>query len=197
MKNVMLIIVVVSLFLFGILIGSVFSPAKIETIFITTTVTGESHLVKVLTSVQTLTRTYTETFTVKEVVTETATSTVTETRIRLPRLAVRGNRLVAEGEEVVLKGVAIADPCFLDWEGRFEEELFDELKGWGVNVVRVPIHPVFWKRYPDYSERYLDKIIEWSAERGIYVIIDWHAIGNPKTGRPRFMNGLNGSLGEA
>ncbi|MCS7386287.1 MAG: glycoside hydrolase family 5 protein [archaeon GB-1867-005] len=100
----------------------------------------------------------------------------------LPKLEIVGNELLASGKEVILRGVGIADPAYLDWEGKFGEELFDVIKMWNVNVVRVPVHPVFWKRYFDYLERYLDRVVEWCEERGIYVIIDWHAIGNPITG---------------
>ena len=102
------------------------------------------------------------------------------------RLSVEGNRLVADGRPVLLRGASIADPFYLGWEGRFGEELLDVLAGWGANVVRVPVHPLFWRRCPDYAERYLDVLLEWAEGKDMYVIIDWHAIGNPLTGETPF-----------
>lgn len=103
---------------------------------------------------------------------------------RLHRLGAVGNRLVLpDGSAFFIRGCSIADPAFLDWEGRFSEELFDEIRSWGFNTVRIPVHPLFWKRYPDYCERYLDEVVDWCWERGLYVIIDWHTIGNPITGK--------------
>ena len=81
-------------------------------------------------------------------------------RVELKSLRIIGNELFAGEEVATLRGVGIADPAYLDWEGSFCEEIFDVLKEWKVNVVRVPVHPIFWKRYDNYLERYLDKVID-------------------------------------
>ena len=179
----------------GIFIGGALCSTLLPTRNTVTTVfTKTTNSTKILTFFETRTRTATltvmhvSTVTLRETITKTLTSIIYSTvektiiRRRVPTLAIRGNKLVAYGEEIFLRGTSIADPAFLDWEGRFNETLFDEIKKWGFNAVRVPIHPIFWRRYPDYLDRYLDKVIEWCEEREIYVIIDWHAIGNPKTG---------------
>ncbi len=179
----------------GFLIGGALCSTLLPTrSTITTVFTETAHSTKILTLFEARTKTVTltvirvSTITLRETTTKTLASTiyttVNETIIRrgMPALATRGNKLIADGEEIFLRGTSIADPAFLDWEGRFNENLFDEIKKWGFNAVRVPVHPIFWRRYPDYLDRYLDKVVKWCGEREIYVIIDWHAIGNPKTG---------------
>jgi len=46
-------------------------------------------------------------------------------------------------------------------------------------VIRLPIHPYTWRyRRADAYLELLDQGIEWATETGLYVILDWHAIGN-------------------
>jgi len=104
----------------------------------------------------------------------------------LPRLMVCENKLLDEENNVViLRGVSIADPYFLDYsDNRFVENVFAELSTWNVNVVRVPIHPGAWRAIggENYCEMYLDQIVNWAEKYGFYIILDWHGIGNPITG---------------
>jgi hypothetical protein len=115
----------------------------------------------------------------------------------VPRLSAYENRLVDENNNAVtLRGVSIADPYFLDHiDNRFSEDIFAELSTWNINVVRVPIHPGAWKgvgTWPasgswqdgeNYAKKYLDPIVSWGKKYGFYIILDWHAIGNPLTGQ--------------
>lgn len=48
-------------------------------------------------------------------------------------------------------------------------------------MIRVPVHPERWEQDPDYLWRYLDPIVRWNGENGIYTIIDLHFIGNIET----------------
>jgi parallel beta-helix repeat protein len=95
-------------------------------------------------------------------------------------------KLVDENDNVVvLRGVNIPDPYYLDHKdhkGKFNEDFFRGLHSMGVNVIRVPVHPIFWKKLgaEEYTTKYLDKIVEWAYKYKFYVILDWHAIGNPK-----------------
>ncbi len=102
---------------------------------------------------------------------------------KLPFISVEGKNFVNEtGEIVIFRGVSIADPDKLQKEGQWNKELFSILKEWNVNVVRLPIHPMAWRERGE--ENYLklvDEGIKWSEENGMYVIIDWHSIGNLKT----------------
>ena len=56
------------------------------------------------------------------------------------------------------------------------------MKAWGANLVRFPVHPRAWnKRGKENYLDLLDKGIKWAGELGMYVIIDWHSIGNLRT----------------
>lgn len=109
----------------------------------------------------------------------------------LPQISVDGNRFVnEEGETVVFRGLALVDPANLLERGKWSREYFEKAASWNANVVRVPVHPDVWRKLG--GEEYLkllDQAVLWSAELGMYVIIDWHSIGNPLTDvyhRPRY-----------
>ncbi len=95
-------------------------------------------------------------------------------------ISVKDNRFVNEkGETVIFQGVSIADPDKLRREGRFNRKLFEAVKSFGANTVRIPVHPVAWRGLG--RDRYfalLDQAIVWCAEMDMYVMIDWHSIGN-------------------
>lgn len=102
-----------------------------------------------------------------------------ETKV-LPALQVTQNVFTNDSNEVVvLRGVSFSDPDKLEKEGHWNLEYFQEAKNWGCNLVRFPVHPYTW-RYRG-SEAYMemmDKGVEWASQTGMYVIIDWHSIGN-------------------
>ncbi len=98
----------------------------------------------------------------------------------LSKLKVQGNDFVnQEGVTVILKGYSSSDPDRLASIRRWDKSYFEELKEWGANVVRFPVHPRAWRSRGESDYLYLlDQGIEWATELGIYVIIDWHSIGN-------------------
>ncbi len=101
----------------------------------------------------------------------------------LPFLRVEGNQFVNEdGETVVLRGVSFSDPDKLEREGHWNKEYFEAAKAWNANVVRFPVHPSAWRNrgQQDYLAL-LDQGIQWAGELEMYVIIDWHSIGNLRT----------------
>jgi len=102
---------------------------------------------------------------------------------RLPLISVVGNTFVDEnGNEIIFRGVSTADPDKIEKEGIWNRELFAELKDWGVNVVRFPVHPTAWRERGEQNYlELLDSGIELASELGMYVIIDWHSMGNLKT----------------
>lgn len=101
----------------------------------------------------------------------------------LPKISVKGNQFVTpDGKTFVFRGFNIAEPERLFTAGNFNTALFQELKTWGANVVRFPIHPTAWRKQGKANYlRILNDGIMLAREQGIYVIIDWHSIGNLRT----------------
>ena len=103
---------------------------------------------------------------------------------KLSLIRVQGNKFVDEkGTTVYFRGVSISDPDKIENQGHWNKHYFEELKKWGVKLVRIPVHPVSWRERT--SEKYLallDQAVGWCTDLGIYIIIDWHSIGNLKTG---------------
>jgi hypothetical protein len=102
----------------------------------------------------------------------------------LPRIQVEGNRFVDPvGASVVFRGFSISDPDKLEREGQWNPALFEEARTrWNANIIRIPVHPATWRERGE--EAYLallDDGIRWAEEHSLYVIIDWHTIGNLRT----------------
>ncbi len=101
----------------------------------------------------------------------------------LPLISVKGNHFVnPSGEVILFKGVSIGDPDKIDHEGHWDKSLFEHIKDFGAMIVRIPVHPVAWrKRTPKHYLSLLDSAVSWCTAEGIYVDIDWHSIGNLET----------------
>lgn len=101
----------------------------------------------------------------------------------LPFLKVEGNKFVdEEGNQVMMRGVSISDPDKLEKQGQWSKAYLQEVKNWGANVVRIPIHPRAWReRGEEGYLKLIDQTLEWANELEMYVILDWHSIGNLKT----------------
>ena len=101
----------------------------------------------------------------------------------LPFIRVEGNRFVdEEGAPVVLRGVSFSDPDRLEQHEHWNRAYFEAAKSWGANVVRFPVHPRAWRARGEQAYlELLDQGIAWAAELKLYVIIDWHSIGNLRT----------------
>lgn len=101
----------------------------------------------------------------------------------LPQISVGGKYFVnPDGEMVIFRGLALADPYVLNRDGQWNREHLEEAKRWNANIVRLPVHPEYWRAAGE--EAYLemiDQCVQWAGELGMYVIIDWHTIGNPLT----------------
>jgi endoglucanase len=104
---------------------------------------------------------------------------------RMSLIRVEGNRLVDEaGETVVLRGVSFSDPDWLEPRGQWNREYFAAARSWNANLVRIPVHPGRWRdRGEESFLSLLDQGVQWAGELGMYVIIDWHSIGNLHTER--------------
>ncbi|TVQ00338.1 MAG: glycoside hydrolase family 5 protein [Balneolaceae bacterium] len=101
----------------------------------------------------------------------------------LPQISVDGNRFVDDtGNTVTFQGVSVADPHRLNNAGQWKRELFEEISNWGANVVRLPVHPLWWReRGEEQYLEWIDEAIVWAKEFEMYLIIDWHSIGNLRT----------------
>lgn len=101
----------------------------------------------------------------------------------LPKIKVEGKNIVTENGEVLrLKGVSFSDPDKLEKNGQWNKRYFQEAKNWGCNVVRFAVHPTAlnnrgWEAYFDL----VDTGVKLATELEMYVIIDWHSIGNLNT----------------
>jgi len=102
----------------------------------------------------------------------------------LPRISVRGNKFVnPAGETILFRGVSIADPDKVASQNRWNRDLFAAVKDFGANLVRLPVHPAAWReRTPAAYLELLDQAVDWCTDLGMYVIIDWHSIGNLQSG---------------
>jgi aryl-phospho-beta-D-glucosidase BglC (GH1 family) len=100
----------------------------------------------------------------------------------LSRIHVSGNHLVnAKGDTLLFRGLSIADPDKLVSQGHWDKGFFEKIKELGCMLVRIPVHPVAWRgRGPLEYLQLLDQAADWCTDLGMYVIIDWHSIGNLK-----------------
>ncbi len=93
---------------------------------------------------------------------------------------VQGNQFVDEaGSVVIFHGVNLGDPDKLARQGKWTKAHFQAAKSFGANVLRLPIHPIGWHaRGQDDYFKLLDQAVVWANELGMYLIIDWHSMGN-------------------
>ena len=113
---------------------------------------------------------------------EDATSKKETANTRLPRISVEGNTFVLpDGKPVVFRGYNTSDPDKLEKDGHWNQEYFNELKEWGATLIRFPVHPAAWRERGEATYlSLLDKGISMAEGLGMYVVIDWHSIGNLK-----------------
>ncbi len=98
----------------------------------------------------------------------------------MPRINVQGNQFVKpDGTTIVFRGLNTSDPDKLEKDGHWNKAYFEEIKSWGANLVRFPVHPTAWtERGESAYLELLDQGVQWATELEMYVVIDWHSIGN-------------------
>ncbi len=98
----------------------------------------------------------------------------------MPLIRVEGNKFVdPSGKTVLFRGIAISDPDKVEKQGHWNKNHFEQVKVLGGNIVRIPIHPVAWReRTPQKYMELIDQAVEWCTDLKMYIIIDWHTIGN-------------------
>jgi len=98
---------------------------------------------------------------------------------------VEGNKFIdPQGEELIFRGLCFSDPVKLVRDGQWNERYFAEAAEWGANVVRFAVHPTNLNSM-GWEETFeaMDQGVAWAKEYGLYVIMDWHSIGNLKEAR--------------
>jgi len=101
----------------------------------------------------------------------------------LPLISVRGKQFVdPQGTAVVFRGVSIGDPDKVEAEGHWGKDHFARAREMGAQLIRIPVHPIAWReRTPRAYLGLLDSAVTWCTQLGMYIIIDWHSIGNLRT----------------
>lgn len=101
---------------------------------------------------------------------------------KMPRISVKGNHFVNDrGDSIVFRGLCLADPVKLVRQNQWNDNLFAQAAEWGANIVRFAIHPVNINRMGwDETFKLIDDGIKWAKAHNLYVILDWHSIGNLK-----------------
>lgn len=101
---------------------------------------------------------------------------------KLPLIRVEKNHFVDPAGNVMLfRGVSISDPDKVEGQGHWNKEHFQHIQEMGATIVRIPVHPVAWRgRAPEKYLQLLDQAVQWCTDLHMYVILDWHSIGNLK-----------------
>lgn len=101
---------------------------------------------------------------------------------KMSRIHVEGNKFVnSKGQVFTFRGVCMSDPVKLVSDGHWDEEYFQAAADYGANVVRFAVHPAHINRMGwEQTFAAMDQGIAWAKKRGMYVIMDWHSIGNLK-----------------
>ena len=102
---------------------------------------------------------------------------------KMPLISVKGNKFVdPDGHAMLFRGLAISDPDKLEMQGHWSKDHFVKVKEMGTKLVRIPVHPVAWReRTPAEYLKLLDQAVGWCTELNMYVMLDWHSIGNLET----------------
>jgi Fe-S-cluster formation regulator IscX/YfhJ len=96
-------------------------------------------------------------------------------------LTVSSNRIrAATGQDVILRGVWLSDGLRDIYDGETIRYL---RQSWNVNVVHLPIGPTEYERDPKYLEKHVDPIVKACGSNDVYLVLGWHAHGNPLTGK--------------
>src|ERR1022692_4154290 len=100
----------------------------------------------------------------------------------LPAIHVYKNKFVnAKGDTILFRGLSISDPDKIEHQGHWNKQHFEKVKEMGAMLVRIPVHPAAWReRTPAQYLQLLDSAVDWCTDLGMYIIIDWHSIGNLK-----------------
>ena len=98
-------------------------------------------------------------------------------------LQVKENRLIYQDNQILLRGVSVADVNHIKGFRTFTfEEILDKaIDTFKINTIRIPILPESkckdsWYDVPDYFSNALNPAVEYALSKGLFVILDSHYI---------------------
>ena len=86
---------------------------------------------------------------------------------QLDRIRVKGNQFISSSSPVIFRGLDASDPYKLQLDGHWNKRYLEEIKRWGANIVRFPVHPIYWQKLG--KEKYiklLDQGVKWATSSG-------------------------------
>ena len=94
-----------------------------------------------------------------------------------------GKLLDGEGRQLVLRGLGLGAIYSVKGLGRWNEAYFANARAWGAELVRLPVFPFTFKSDREQTLRDIDDAAVWCEQQGLYLIIDYHVMGNASTGQ--------------
>lgn len=99
------------------------------------------------------------------------------------RLSVSDGKLVDEnGARVTMTGLSLAAIRDLKSLGQWNETYFADARSWGAKLVRLPVNPSTYRWDAEQTLRDLDAAATWCENQDLYLIVDYHIIGNVPDG---------------
>ncbi len=98
---------------------------------------------------------------------------------------VNGNKFLdPQGKPIIFAGLCAPDPDKLVTANQWNDHYFSGVVDWGANIIRFAVHPqaMHQRGWEQYFE-ILDRGVELAKKHDLYVMMDWHSIGNLKTER--------------
>ncbi len=95
-------------------------------------------------------------------------------------LKVEANKVYYDNQPIILAGVAVGDPqARRSIYHRGVEDYATIKNDWRANVVRLSVFPGQYRDNQKKSKESLEEEIKAARGQGLFVIVDWHAIGFP------------------
>jgi aryl-phospho-beta-D-glucosidase BglC (GH1 family) len=99
------------------------------------------------------------------------------------RLRVAGGKLLdGNGDQVVLKGLGFASISAAKSLGKWNEDYFANARAWNAELIRLPVNPADFRADAAQTLLDLDDALRWCQKYGMYLIIDYHVVGNVTQG---------------
>jgi endoglucanase len=108
-----------------------------------------------------------------------------------------GKLLDGNGEPIALKGLGFAAIADAKAANKWNEDWFANARAWNAELIRLPVNPVDFRKDPAQILLDLDDALRWCEKHGMYLIVDYHVIGNATQGLFQFADVLSTTWPEA